>query len=464
MMRDGAVKAGHTLSAKEKNSWVFAGFGQNMVITFVTTFMLIYLYEGVGFSAAGVALLTAIISAAKVWDALSDLIMGVFVDRTRTRWGKLRPWILFTALPVALLTVLLFRVPAFSEAGRIAYFSAVYILWGMVYTMCDVPYWGLSGVLTSDGRERTDLISYARTLGTLALGITTLLGPQLAKWLGGGDRATALGWTRTAGLVALLGMGLFTLAFFNTRERVPLSSEKLTIGRMFRTVLGNRPLLLVLLGSVLGFGRSIIQVGGAVVALIVFGDEGTFTLLGAALIAALVLSTLATPLVLRRISKKALMTGSGILGSIVYLLMYFLGYGELGLVVFLIFLSGIFTGFFIVVQTAMIADSVDWLEYKSGQRNEGICFAGLTFVSKVMGALATMAFGLVVAAIGYAKGVPVTAGIRNGVWFAITIIPALSSLAGVIPFFFYPLSEGRMREIMVEILARRTHREPKSGA
>jgi GPH family glycoside/pentoside/hexuronide:cation symporter len=107
------------LSNKERFSYVIAGFGQNMVITFVVTFMLIYLYEGVGFSTAGVATLTVILTIAKIWDAVNDLLMGVMVDHTRSRWGKLRPYILFTAAPVAILTVMLFTVPNLSEAYRL---------------------------------------------------------------------------------------------------------------------------------------------------------------------------------------------------------------------------------------------------------------------------------------------------------------------------------------------------------
>jgi Na+/melibiose symporter-like transporter len=103
----------------------------------------------------------------------------------------------------------------------------------------------------------------------------------------------------------------------------------------------------------------------------------------------------------------------------------------------------------------MIADSVDYLEYKTGSRNEGVCFAGLTFVSKLMGAFATMAFGTVVAAIGYAKGQAITPAIQGGVWFAITIIPALSCALGTLPFFFYELSEKRLAEMMEALLSRR---------
>jgi sugar (glycoside-pentoside-hexuronide) transporter len=449
------MAAGTALSRKERNSYVFAGFGQNLVITFVSTFLLVYLYEGVGFSARGVALITSILAAIKVWDAITDLIMGVFVDRTRTRWGKLRPYILASAPPVAAFSILLFWSPPLSEAWRIAYVAIVYLLWEAAYTACDVPYWGLTGAITSDEGERGKLISYARTLGTIALGVTTLAGPQLAILLGGGTRATAAGWTRAAALVSVLGMGLFTLAFFNTREKVAPPAERRSLKEMVSLIAKNRPLLLVLLGSALGFGRNVVQVGGAVVALVVFGSEGRFTILGASIIAAIILSTLVTPLVLARVSKKRLMIWSSVLSAGAYLLMFAAGWSSFPLVVALIFAAGFFTGFFIVTQTAMIADSVDYMEYQSGDRNEGVCFAGLTFVSKLMGALATFSFGLAVAAVGYAKGVPIDSRVKDGVYLAMTLVPAASCLAGTVPFFFYPLTEERMKEILAAVMARR---------
>jgi Na+/melibiose symporter-like transporter len=114
----------------------------------------------------------------------------------------------------------------------------------------------------------------------------------------------------------------------------------------------------------------------------------------------------------------------------------------------------------------MIADTMDWLEWRSGERNEGVPFASLTFVSKLMGALATLAFGLVIAAVGYSKGVPVTLAIREGVWMSITLVPALGCLADVLPFAFYPLTERKLAGLAPELLARRLARTPagKPGA
>ncbi len=443
------------LSGKEKYSFAAAGFGQNMVITFTVTFMLVYLYEAVGFSTKGIAALTAIITGAKIWDAINDFIMGMLVDHTRTRWGKLRPYILFTAFPIALLTIMLFAIPQTTETYKLIYFGIVYVLWGMIYTIADVPYWGLAGSITVTISDRVSLIALARTLQAIALAVTIIASPLLAHWLSCADKTTAAGWTRTAMIVSIIGMSLFTLAFFNTEEKVPLPQQKQSIKQMLKAIVTNKPFLLVLLGSSLNFGRNIVQVGGAVVAVIVFGDEKIFTLLGGALIAAIIISNLITPLVLRYMSKKTLMIASSIVAAVVYEAMYFIGYGNLWVFVCMLFVSGFFTGFFIVVQTAMIADCVDHYEFKTGKRNEGVSFAGLTFISKLMGALATLVFGMVMVAIGYSSGVTITPAIQNGAFFAITIVPAISCIIGTIPFIFYPLTDHKLADILTTVVQRR---------
>lgn len=427
------------ISRKEKFAFVFAGFGQNMVITLVNTFLLVYLLEGVGFSAGGVLAITAIMTVARVWDAVNDPMMGVIVDKTRTRWGKLRPYILFTALPIAVLTIMLFSVPSGAESMQIIYFAVVYLLWETAYTMCDVPYWGLAAALSKDPNERTSVIAIARTFGMVALGLVTLFGAVLAKNFSGGEKATAQGWTYTAILIAVVGMAMFTAAFFGTKEKVNEESQPVKLKDILTTTVKCKPLLLVLLGSVLGFGRSIIQVGGAVFAFIVLGSEDMFTYLGAAMIVGMLVASLITPLITRKIGSKKLMLYSTLLSIVIYVVMYFVSYTNLYLFLAMVVLSGMMTGFFTVTQTTMIADCVDYMEQTTGMRNEGVCFSGLTFSGKLMNALATLAFGIVLTLVAYEKGVAITQTIKDSVFLSITVIPAVSAALSAIPFFFYPL-------------------------
>lgn len=418
---------------------VAAGFGQNVILTTVTTFILVYLLEYVHISTAGIAVVTTIITVAKFLDAISDPLMGSLIDTTRTRWGKLRPFVLFSAVPVAVLTGLLFTVPGIPEPGQLVFFGIVYLLWGFAYTVCDVPFWGLIGSAFPDPAMRTRVISNVRAFGAISLGLATLGLPYLATALSFGP-TDAAGWSRAVFLVALVGMGLYLLAFFFTRERITEARTRLSIRQLFGTLFRNTPLLIVLIGSIIGFGRQIVQAGGAVFAVIAYGDPLDFTYIGAAIIAGVVLAAFFTPLVMRRVSAKRLMIISSFIGAALYLALWAVGFASLiGMIVF-IFLTGLTLGVFLVVQTTLIADAVDDVERRTGVRNDGISFATLTFSSKIMGALAVLVFGAFVVLAGYQDGVTITHAMQETIFFSITVIPAISCVLSAIPFFFYRLS------------------------
>lgn len=439
------ASTGRSLSTRRQSiAIVTAGFGQNFVLTTVSTFMLVYLLQYAQISTAGMAVVTIILTGTKILDAIADPVMGSIIDMTRTRWGKLRPYVLFSALPVAVLSGLVFSVPDVAEPGKLLYFGIVYLLWGLAYTVCDVPFWGLIGSAFGDSTARTKVIAAVRAFGAIALGISTLGMPWIARALSGGDETTSQGWSLAVFITSFLGMGLFLLAFFFTRERVTTAaSERLTMRQLFTTLIRNTPLLMVLLGSVLGFGRYIVQVGGAVFVVLAFGDEGYFTLIGAAIIVGMVVSSFLTPLLLRRMSGKRLIVGSSLVAAVLYVAMYLAGFANLIALLVFIFLTGLTLGIFLVVQATMIADSVDDAEERLGVRNDGISFASMTFVSKIMNALAVLVFGVFIVIAGYEAGVDVTPAMQNTVFVAITIVPAISCVLSAIPFVFYRLGGVR---------------------
>ncbi len=423
---------------------VAAGFGQNVILTTVTTFILVYLLQYVHISTAGIAVVTTIITVAKFLDAVSDPLMGSLIDMTRTRWGKLRPYVLFSAVPVAVLTGLLFSIPDIAESGQLVFFGIVYLLWGFAYTVCDVPFWGLIGSAFPDPAVRTRVISNVRAFGAISLGIATLGLPYLAQGLSFGPTSGA-GWSRAVFLIAVIGMGLYLIAFFFTRERVTAATTRLTVRQLFGTLFHNTPLLLVLIGSIIGFGRNIVQAGGAVFAVIAYGNPLYFTFIGAAIILGVVIAAFLTPLVLKRVSARRLMIVSSFVGAALYLVLWLVGFASLvGMMVF-IFLTGLTLGIFLVGQTTLIADAVDDVERRTGVRNDGISFATLTFSAKIMGALAVLVFGAFVVLAGYQDGVTITPAMQNTVFFSITVIPAISCVLSAVPFFFYRLGQSRVQ-------------------
>jgi len=389
---------------------------------------------------------TAILTEAKVYDAVVDLAIGITVDRTRTRWGRHRSYILGTALPVALLTVMLFSVPELSETQQLIWLGVGFLAFATAYTFGVIPYWAMTAAVQPDASSRTSLISWARTGCALALAMITLAGAPLARALSFGPATTAAGYSRTAALVGLVGMALFTLAFFTTKERVSPIGDPRPIGENLRSIGRNRSLFLLLASGTLGFGRFAFQVGGALLALVVFGDETLFTVLGAALLVAMILATMLTPLLLRRTTRLPFMVFSSLVAAVVYVVMWLVGYSSLPMVAGMVFLTGLLLGVFIVTQTTMIGHVADDGELRTGERDEGACFAALTFVSAVGGALATFVFGLVVAGVGYSKGVTVTIAMRDGVW----AVPAASVLVSLVPLVWYRVPERDLPRLLAE--------------
>jgi len=423
---------------------VIAGFGQNFVLTTVSTFLLVYLLQYARISTEGMVVVTLILTVAKIVDAVLDPIVGGLIDMTRTRWGKLRPYILFSAVPVAVLSGLVFSVPDVDEPGKLLYFAVVYVLWGVAYAACDVPFWGIIGSAFSEPGQRTRVIGTVRAVGAIALGLSTLGMPWIARALSFAPETTSAGWTRAVFLTSFIGMALFLLAFLGTRERrTSAASTGLSVRELALTLVRNTPLLLVLIGSVLGFGRFIVQAGGAVFVVLAYGDEGTFTLVGAAIIVGMIVSSFATPALLRRVSARALVVGSSLVGAVLYAAMFVAGFEDLLVILVFIFLTGLTLGVFLVVQATMIADAVDDAERRLGVRNDGISFATLTFVSKIMNALAILVFGVFVVMAGYEAGMEVTPAMQQTVFAAITVVPAVSCVLSAIPFLFYRLGPDR---------------------
>ena len=211
------------LSRKEKLSFTVAAFGRSGIYTIMTMFYMVFLVDVVfqGMKNAGVTAST-IILAGRIFDAANDPIMGMIVDRTRTKWGKMRPYLLFSPIPIAITTILLFWAPGFASSGaKIAYAAVTYILWGVMFTIQDVPFWGLSAVITPNELERTSFLSTARLGSTFGGILPSLLIPVLRNSTLGLKNGYLVG----AVIFALLGAALSSLAFFNTKERVEQSEK-----------------------------------------------------------------------------------------------------------------------------------------------------------------------------------------------------------------------------------------------
>jgi len=441
------------ITKREKWSFGIAGLGQNMAYGIMSSFLLSF-YTDIVFKDA-FWVVSVIMIIARVWDAINDPLMGSIVDRTRTKWGKCRPYLLAAPFPIAIFTILIFIAPEASLGIRIAYASFTYIMWGMLYTMSDVPFWGLPSTMTPNAKERANFLSFARILN----GVGSALPFVVMEIFKEGEIYTKQSYLYSAICMAVVGAALFSLAFFNTKERIIPPKDPLTLVENFKLVKHNKPLLLILALGVLSFGKYIVNM------CIVYATRDIFFNApeGAMLLTSLVIGLgmfpgmLIMPYLFKKFNYKQIAIYAGT-GSFIFQMVFFLaailsGYNYYIAVPFLFF-AGIPFGVYNVLTFAVIGDSVDYLEWKTGKRAEGLGFAFQTFMNKLGAAISTGLIPLLLIVIGYVAPDDRTPDYilpQLGLLIIITIVPAVSMLLSTIPMYFYDFVGEKKERILAEL-------------
>ncbi|MCD7722769.1 MAG: MFS transporter [Clostridiales bacterium] len=481
------------LTMKERISFTVGAFGRSGIYTLMSMYTLVFFQNGAGLSLSQG---TTIILIGRIFDALNDPLMGMLVDRTKSKWGKMRPYLLFAPVPIAICTILLFTAP-FAEGSTAAFVWALvtYILWGVSFTIQDVPFWGLSSVITPLESERTSFISTARLGSTFGGILPALLVPILYQ--------SNLGYSRgffvSAVIFALLGCGLSILIFFVSKERVPKVDSTPSFKETFAVLGKNKLLIIVIFASVLGstmvtanqcadyIGNYLIiqnytdfsqiftdLLPGAQTTLVDNVDaaaaydfwipRGTIvTTLTVAIGVGMVPAMAIFPMLRKKLSLKQIYIGSAVFGLVVHALCYLVLQTDVTTIsiyllwVFL-FLMGLPLGIFNVITYALIADAVDYLEWKTGERHEGVCFSFQTFLSKVQAAVATFVFGQLLDQTDFKavdKSLVDVAGrqiffeqsesTQKVLLALVTIVPAAGFLLAMIPMFFNDFT-GKTKE------------------
>jgi len=423
----------------------------NLTFTLVSMFLLVYYTDVVGISAAAAGTLLLV---ARVWGAFTDVFAGRLVDRTNTRWGRFRPYFVVAAVPLMVLAVAVFSIPrSLSETGSLVWAYVTYMLFYLAYSLVNIPYGSLASAMTQLPDERAKLSS-ARSIGAsiAIVGLVAVVAPQVSST---GNLQSSL--TTTTTIFAVLGIALYAFLFASSRESVVRETAKTTLGDTLRGVGRNKPLLMLCLSALFVLtGLFIMQTLQVYYARYVLGHaDYTIVLTGLTTGLMLVVSPL-IPRVVRTVGKKR---GYLIAGSITVL-------GGLGvalsppsvlalpLVSFAVYGIGI-----AAVQSLMWAlqsDTVEYGEWRSGARTEGINYAALSFSRKVGqgvgGAVAALGLGVG----GYVAGAvdqPERAvrAIRWTTGFA----PALFVGLGALLMLAYPLTEGRFQMIVRDLVSRR---------
>ncbi len=508
---------GKGVQPKEAIAYSVAGFGQNFICTIIGSYLTIFLTDALLFGADGVMVgsLTGAVAVAylmlgtRIFDAFNDPIMGSIVDRTRTKWGKCRPYLKWMAIPIAITTIACF-LPVFEAKATSTFVivSVVYIIWSVVYTVADVPYWGLSTCMTNDTVVRGNILTVARLVCTLGAGIVTVFVPIITNGITAKfkytaddigliltDKASAIAKTAAlkgisleeaaqafvgtvkagqemanadtlkmiyficAVVLVVAAVPMFFYGFKNTQERFTAQDNPPSLGHNLKLLFKNKELLLIVLSGILGGARMVYSyTGGLYFAKYVLQNEGMYSLITLLVVPGGLVASVLVPWMSKKFTKKWSYIAVHIFGGIVMAIMYFVGYDapwKLVICAIGLVLLGIPQGVNNIITYAMIGDTVDYLEWKTGERGEGICFAMQTLINKI-----GMAVGAFIGVISFsAAGINSETGFisaegANTLWNMLVLSGVVSMFACAVPMFFYKITEKRQREMVAEIQAR----------
>ncbi len=430
------------LPRKEKYAFATSLLGQTMIYNFVNLYLMKFYTDVLGIAAAAAGTLFLV---ARVWDAVNDPLMGVVVDKTKNRMGKCRPYILWFSLPMALFTILLFASPQLSPMMKIVYASVTYILWGMTYTIVDIPLWTLSSRMTADSNERKSLIATGRIFNVIGSALPVFLVVPLKDAFGSGSETKGYFWAIV--VFCAFALPFLLRGFFGTTERVMEMIErrerKAKLREILNSILKNPPLLLLLLSSMLSLLINLPITAGIYYATYNLGNEGLFGALAGTVLVASGVGCAVAPALGRRYTGKSLMIFTSVASCIFFVVAYFAASSaNMVLIVLLTFILGFLLGIPLVLRTSMIADTIEYAQVKTGVRNEGIIFASLTFVSKLKMGAASFFVGMVLTFSGYIPNMDQTPEALNGIMLTMTLLPALGAAMSVIPMLFYKLTDA----------------------
>lgn len=454
------------LSIKEKVGYSLGDMASNLYFQIVMSFIPIFYTDVFGLPAAALSVMFLV---TRLWDAVNDPMMGMIADRTNTKWGKYRPYLLLLALPFAIVSVLTFTTPGFEDTGKLIYAYVTYTLMMMMYTAVNVPYSALMGVMTPSNEERTELSSYrfvAAFLGALIVQSSLL---YLVKYFGNGDDAT--GWQMAVATLGGLAVILFAISFFTTKERVaPPKEQESNFKQDLKDLFSNKPWLLIAgatifqltyivlrSGSVTYYMKYFVQAQdfsffGNVTHLSVEFLTSTFMVSGSVVA---IIGAILTKWFTKKFDKRNTYAAFLAISALFTFGHFFLAPDDIVLIYLFNLILSFFFGTVSVLQWAMYTDTADYSEWKNGRRATGLIMAASLFALKLGLTLGGAIIGWVLAYSGFIANEVQTAEASGGILMLVSVYPAIVGLCGAAVMILYPLTNKKLAEIEADLLDRR---------
>lgn len=449
-----AIEEPTMCSKKEKLGHAIGVLGHDSAYTLWATWMTPFLTDIVQLPAV---VLGVLLAGARIFDGINDIAMGVLADRTRSRWGRFRPWILRAGPLFCICVALSFIIPSDNMTVRIVFACVMYIIVDVVFTAVDIPFWSLPAAMTSNTKERSTIIGTTTTTSNAICGIIGVVMPVALALFG------EFKWTSyfmIAAAVSVFAAIMYLISFKMVREHVvPDDTEKFSLKLALQNIFTNQPLLCVqlaniacLLGMVLKGGFNYYYFTYNV------GSLGLMSVMSLVGLFASVLGSLIFTLVSKHVGKKNCMYAIAVIIATAHLVLYFAGWSNVAIIFICSGISGVCTGALMVCVNAMMADTIEYGEWKTGQRNEALITSTRCFVTKLVMALSGIIVASVIGITGYAPGVEQAASTLNSFHAMYTLACGGIVVLGVVPMFFYKLTERRHAEIMVELAARKAEK------
>lgn len=406
----------------ERIAYVIYFIGQLIFNVIVSSYTLVYLLN------AGISEVTAgaILLAPKIIDAIDDTFFGILVDKVRFKKGRFLPWIKLASILMPLATIFFFSMP-FSASVTVKSIWVIigYILWDICYTMCDAPIYALSTSMTNNMDERNSILSYTRISGGVGGMLASIMIPMMY-----GENGMNLGWSKTAIIISIIGAVLMLPAGFVIKERYHGEKEEVSFKQLFASLFENKNLVVIILVRFIFMLTMSAEVLSSVFAQYVLGNETLGSLLTMAISMPVIILSFFLPALLRKFDKvhmHAFFMVVYVIGSIVQ---YFVGYSNLTAVMILSAIRGIGYGGFSTLSFMFVPDCIEYSQFTTGRRNEGVSFALQTFVNKLNAAIISSISAFFLAMMGFSATNVTTQG-QHGVWITYTILSALGGIVAI---------------------------------
>lgn len=449
----------------EKIGYGFGDMASSMFWKLFGAYLMIFYTDVFGLPAAVVGTMFLI---TRIWDSAFDPIVGVVADRTHSRWGKFRPYLLWLAVPFGIIGILTFVTPDWSPTGKLIYAYVTYSLMMMIYSAINVPYASLLGVMSPNPKERNTLSTYRMTFAYIGSFIALLLFMPLVNFFSGNSKELAdqqTGWTLAVVVIAILCIVLFFGCFAWTKERVkPIKETQNPLKEDLKDLFKNKPWWILLGAGVAALVFNSIRDGATVYYFkyfVVEEDYATVSFFGMSFVlsgpylalgqAANIIGVIAAAPVSNRIGKRNTYMWAMIIATVLSVIFYWFDKDDLIWMFVFQALISVCAGSIFPLLWSMYADCADYSELKTGNRATGLIFSSSSMSQKFGWAIGTAVTGWLLGFFGFQANAVQSEEAISGIKMFLSFLPAIGTILSVVFISMYPLTENKMKDITTEL-------------